>query len=78
MEKVKYFYDYPEQRRIAKDLKMDDKRMMAEKSGLSVESVLSWCKGRRHNARLMYLALRFQKINLETILRKQDITITFY
>jgi len=76
MTKRKYIYDYPDQREIAKYLLMDDRARMSSLSGLSIKTVEDWVFGRRKNDKLMELALKFQKINVHTILRKEKITLT--
>ena len=73
MAKSKYFYDYPNQREIAKDLLSDDRHMLSEKTGLTYDYVKKWCEGKRRNKGIMKLALQFAEINRRTILRKKKI-----
>ena len=72
---VKYVYDYPDQREIAKDLYTDDKAVIAEKLGYSMKYVSSWCYGKRRNAAIMEMALKFQKINIRCRIYKDKIEV---
>jgi len=64
--KVKYNYDYPENRAIAKDLSASDMRMIHEKSGYSMETVRKWCEGKRRNETIEKLASLIQASNKAT------------
>jgi hypothetical protein len=75
MPKVKYVYDYPDQREIAKGLLSDDKTRMSELSGLSMRMVRCWCEGTRKNDKLMRLALRFSEINKSCFEKKEKVFI---
>jgi hypothetical protein len=73
--KRKYVYDFPEQRKIAYYLFLDDKSMIAHKTGLSIRTVKDWCKGKRRNPKVMELAVRFAKINQDIELIKSEIKL---
>lgn len=64
--KVKYNYDYPENRAIADGLTTREKSMIAEKSGYSIETVRKWCEGKRRNTTIKKLALLVQASNKAT------------
>ena len=63
MEKVKYQYDFPDQREIAKSLLMDDRVIIAERTGYSIRTVNSWCLGKRKSEKIKSFALLLSQIN---------------
>jgi len=48
--KVKYEYDYPENRAIAARLTMFEKKEIAKRTGYSLSYVIMWSRGMRRSA----------------------------
>lgn len=65
-QKVKYNYDYPENRAISNDLTTKDMRLIAERSGYSYSTVRKWCEGKRRNKTIERLAILIQTSNKAT------------
>ena len=45
--KKQYLYDYPEQRKLSKQLRRGDRMIIAEKTGYSFHTILQMCNGQR-------------------------------
>ncbi len=64
MTKVKYIYDYPANREIAKHLVADDRAQIAFRSGYTLSYVREWCRGTRKNKRIEEWARCIMKLNI--------------
>jgi hypothetical protein len=73
-EKVKYLYDFPDQREIAKTLLIDDKQIIAERTGYSINTVIAWCKSTRKNVDIETLAKHLSEINTKCRIIKESST----
>ena len=76
-EKNKYVYDYPDQREIAKHIFLDDKAVIADKLGYSIEYIGKWCRGQRKNEDIMALAMLLSQINKLCLLAKEKIEVNW-
>jgi hypothetical protein len=56
LKKVKYIYDYPENREVSKGLQPCDKKLIQEKTGFTRTYVDYWCRGKRKNAEIDRIA----------------------
>jgi len=74
-EKNKYVYDYPAQREIAKYIFLDDKAVIAQKLGFSMEYIRLWCQGLRKNDDIMALATRLSQINKRCLQAKEKVEV---
>jgi len=61
--KVKYVYDYPENRAIAAHLTTDDKIFIAMRTGYTTSYIRYWCVGKRKNEKIRDLAKYVSSIN---------------
>jgi len=61
--KVKYAYDYPENREVSQHIFPDDKLIIAQKTGFSPQYVRDWCQGRRKNRRIEEWARKIMRLN---------------
>lgn len=64
IRKVKYVYDYPENRRVSEHLTSEDKRFVAVKTGYSIRYVCAWCQGTRRSLTIAELAKQISRINI--------------
>lgn len=64
MSKVKYIYDYPDNREVSKHLGAGDRAQIAYRSGYTVNYVREWCRGTRKNGRIEEWARRIMKLNI--------------
>ena len=65
--KVKYIYDYPENRALAAHLTVEDKIFIATRTGYTVRYVRYWCTGRRNNGQIRDWAKYVVKLNLSKL-----------
>ncbi|GEM_PF-2318054 len=72
--KVKYLYDYPENRRVSQYLTAEDKQLISFKTGFSMNYVRNWCQGTRKNKRIEEWAMKIYRLNLAKLrkLNNQD------
>jgi len=61
--KVKYVYDYPENREVSKTFSYMDKLLISQKTGFSLNYIWYWCKGKRKNRRIEELARKIMRLN---------------
>jgi len=61
--KVKYVYDYPENRAIAAHLTTEDKIFIAMRTGYTTSYIRYWCVGKRKNENIRDLAKYVASIN---------------
>jgi len=73
--KVKYIYDYPENREVSKNLTAEDKVYISSRTGFSLEYIRQWCKGKRRNRRIEALALHISRINKVKKRRLEQLTM---
>jgi hypothetical protein len=64
MIKVKYVYDYPENREVSKHLSKEDRALIITRTGFSYKYVNDWCRGTRKNRRIEEWARRIAKLNI--------------
>jgi len=67
--KVKYSYDYAENRALAAHLTAEDKIFIATRTGYTVRYVRYWCTGRRNNVQIRDWAKYVVRLN-QSKLRK--------
>ncbi len=72
MTVVKYIYDYPVNREIARYLTFGDKIYIARSTGYTISYVGKWCKGIRKNDQILALAKNLSDINIECEVKKQQ------
>jgi hypothetical protein len=75
MKKVKYIYDYPEQREIAEDLSSGDRQNLARISGFTIAYISDWCIGRRKNKIIDRIARFLAEANKAKNNLAQQITV---
>ncbi|MEA3452449.1 MAG: hypothetical protein U9Q83_11195 [Bacteroidota bacterium] len=56
MSKI-YTYDYPEQRELAKDLRVGDTTLLSDLTGYSLSSITRMCRGQRRMADIVKLLI---------------------
>lgn len=69
--KVKYVYDYPDNREVSKHLSLSDKQMISFRTGFSMRYVNQWCQGSRRSRRIEEMARNLAGINKATARRKE-------
>jgi len=62
-----YHYDYPINRKIFKHLSIEDKRLISDKTGYTIQYVRYWGLGTRKNKSIEELARRISIINIEKL-----------
>lgn len=62
--KVKYVYDYPDNRRVSEHLTSEDKQFIAERTGFGLRYVRAWCQGTRSSRPIAELAKQISRINI--------------
>jgi len=61
---VKYTYDYPVNREVAKYLTADDKQQISFRTGFTIAYVREWCRGTRRNKSIEEWARKIMKLNI--------------
>lgn len=56
--KVKYFYDYPENRAVAARLSIAERKKLAEMTGFSYPYIKAWLQGIRKSEKIRLAALK--------------------
>jgi len=59
-----YHYDYPSNREVSKHLTIEDKHLIAARTGFSYTYVNDWCKGKRRNRSIEGWARKVMPLNI--------------
>ncbi len=78
MAPVKYVYDYPEQRELAKHLTSEDRKWLANNTEFTKKTIDMMCNGkRRMSDELKKLVESIVEINRKSLKAKASLKLTF-